>query len=90
VPAARHASAELEPLSSSAEDVEMTAGLEAGLDLGDARAPRRHVIELGLIRGAGLLKLTQPGEWVDVFLNKPCLPEDLEGNVRRLLSRGTG
>jgi CheY-like chemotaxis protein len=27
---------------------------------------------------------------VDVFLTKPCLPEDLEGHVRRLLSGRTG
>jgi CheY-like chemotaxis protein len=27
---------------------------------------------------------------VDVFLTKPCLPEDLEGHVRRLLDRGKG
>jgi DNA-binding response OmpR family regulator len=31
-------------------------------------------------------KLTQ-GLGVDVFLTKPCLPEDLEGHVRRLLER---
>jgi CheY-like chemotaxis protein len=27
---------------------------------------------------------------VDVFLTKPCLPEDLEGHVRRVLQRGPG
>ena len=27
---------------------------------------------------------------VDVFLTKPCLPEDLEGHVRRLLDRASG
>jgi two-component system cell cycle response regulator DivK len=54
----------------------------------DARTKGTPVI---LLTGYPLRAIEQGvlGAGVDVFLTKPCLPEDLEANVRRLLERSS-
>jgi CheY-like chemotaxis protein len=51
--------------------------------------PRTRKIPVILLTGYGLRAIREGAleMGVDVFLTKPCLPEDLEEHVRRLLDR---
>jgi CheY-like chemotaxis protein len=56
------------------------------------RDPRTQSIPVILLTGHGARAIEERAleRGVDVFLTKPCLPEDLEGYVRRLLDSRRG